>query len=230
MKVFITQSNYIPWKGYFDAINMADVFVLYDDMQYTKGDWRNRNRIKTSNGTQWLTIPIQVSGKFLQKICDTDVDKQFWRKKHWQCIKHNYLKTPFFSEYGSLFETLYLSGTEDSLSKINYRFLRAVSEILNIKTEFKWSDEFELKGDKTEKLVNICKNLNATQYISGPSARNYLNETLFEENGIEVVWMDYTGYPEYPQQFGPFDHAVSILDLLFNVGPAAPSFMKSFTS
>jgi hypothetical protein len=154
----------------------------------------------------------------------------YWRKKHWQCIKHNYLKTPFFREYESFFETLYLSGTENSLSKINYRFLRAVSEILNIKTEFKWSDEFELEGDKTEKLVNICKNLNATQYISGPSARNYLNETLFEENGIEVVWMDFTGYPEYPQQFGPFDHAVSILDLLFNVGPAAPSFMKSFTS
>lgn len=228
MKVFISQSNYIPWKGYFDAINQADVFVLYDDMQYTKGDWRNRNRIKTPAGLQWLSIPVQVKGKFLQKINEAEVQDKFWRRKHWQSIEKNYAKAPFFKEYSPILEALYLSGTDHQLSRINYSFLKIVTGFLEITTQFKWSSEFELYGDKSQKLLNICKDLRATHYISGPSAHNYLQEDLFNQNGIEVIWMDFSGYPEYPQLFGPFEHAVSILDLLFNTGPAARSFMKTF--
>lgn len=228
MKVFICQSNYIPWKGYFDAIHMADVFVLYDDMQYTKGDWRNRNLIKTSNGSSWLTIPVQVKTKFQQKIIETEVDGQFWRRKHWQTITHNYLKTPYFREYEALFQHLYLSGTESKLSDINYIFLKAIAEILGIRTEFRWSTEFVLEGDKTGKLVNICIELGATHYISGPSAKTYLDEEQFLKKGILVEWLDNTGYQPYPQLFQPFIHQVSILDLLFNTGPAASSYMKSF--
>ena len=228
MKIFISQSNYIPWKGYFDAVNKADIFVLYDNMQYTRSDWRNRNLIKTPSGPQWLTIPVQVKGKFRQQICETEVADQFWRKKHWLSITQNYLRSPYFIEYRDIFEKLYLSGTEQRLSEINFVFLRTIADILGIKTKFIWSSEFNMQGDKTGKLVNICKELNATHYISGPSARSYLEEGQFAEQGIRVEWLNYSGYKEYPQQFGSFDHAVSILDLLFNTGPAARSFMNSF--
>ncbi|HRI61212.1 MAG TPA: WbqC family protein [Saprospiraceae bacterium] len=226
MKVFISQSNYIPWKGYFDAIQRADVFVLYDDMQYTKRDWRNRNQIKTPNGLQWLSIPVQVKGKYFQKINETEVADQEWPTDHWQCIVQNYRKAPFFPEYGPLFEALYRSATNKHLSQINYHFLKAIAGILGINTDFRWSSEFELRGDKSEKLLHICKDLQATHYISGPAAKDYLEEDIFRQNGIDVVWMDYSNYPEYPQLFGPFNHFVSMLDLLFNTGPAAASYLK----
>jgi len=228
MKVFISQSNYIPWKGYFDAINEADIFVLYDDMQYTKGDWRNRNQIKTPNGLKWLSIPVQVKGKYYQKINETKVVDNNWRKKHWQSVVQNYSKTPFFKEYGSLFEDLYLSSREQLLSRINYSFLIAIAKLLGITSQIKWSSEFELKGDKNQKLINICKELKVTQYLSGPTAADYLDENLFSQSGIEVKWMDYTSYAEYPQLFGSFEHGVTILDLIFNTGPKATTFMKSF--
>ncbi|MBV6442360.1 MAG: hypothetical protein EPGJADBJ_04071 [Saprospiraceae bacterium] len=226
MKVFISQSNYIPWKGYFDAIQRADVFVLYDDMQYTKRDWRNRNQIKTPNGLQWLSIPVKVKGKYFQKINETEVADQDWPLNHWQCIVNNYRKAPFFPVYGPRFEALYQSATEQHLSQINYRFLKAIAGMLGINTHIRWSSEFALRGDKSEKLLHICKDLQATHYISGPSAQGYLQEDIFRQNGIDVLWMDYSNYPEYPQLFGPFNHFVSILDLLFNTGPAAPSYLK----
>ena len=227
MKVFISQSNYIPWKGYFDAIRRADVFVLYDDMQYTKRDWRNRNQIKTPNGLQWLSIPVKVKGKFFQKISETEVSDLDWALKHWQTIRQNYLKAPFFPEYGPLFETLYHRATEEGLSQINYLFLKTIAGMLGITTHFRWSSEFDLKGDKSEKLLHICRDLQATHYISGPAAKGYLDEDLFRKNEIDVLWMDYSGYPEYPQLYGPFDHHVSILDLIFNTGPNAASYLKS---
>ncbi len=226
MKVFISQSNYIPWKGYFDAIRRADVFVLYDDMQYTKRDWRNRNQIKTPNGLQWLSIPVKVKGKFFQKISETEVSDPDWALKHWQSIHQNYQKAPFFPEYGPLFETLYRSATEERLSQINYHFLKAIAGMLGITTRFRWSSEFDLQGDRSEKLLHICKDLQATHYISGPAAQGYLDMELFRKNGIDVLWMDYAGYPEYPQLFGPFNHHVSILDLLFNTGPGAAACLK----
>ncbi len=226
MKVFISQSNYIPWKGYFDAIRRADVFVLYDDMQYTKRDWRNRNQIKTPNGLQWLSIPVKVKGKYFQKINETEVADQDWRLDHWQSIVQNYRKAPFFPEYGPLFEALYQSATETHLSQINYRFLKAITGMLGIDTRFHWSSEFDLRGDKSEKLLHICKDLQATHYISGPAAQDYLEEDIFRQNEVDVLWMDYSNYPEYPQLFGPFNHFVSMLDLLFNTGPAAASYLK----
>ncbi|MBK5271241.1 MAG: WbqC family protein [Bacteroidia bacterium] len=229
MKIFISQSNYIPWKGYFDAIQRADVFVLYDDMQYTKGDWRNRNKIKTPGGLQWLTIPVKVKGRFDQKINDTEVSDQQWPRKHWKSIAHNYNKAPFFQEYAPIVEALYESAADlQNLSQINYHFLTAIAGMLGIKTRFCQSYEFSLQGDKNEKLLHICQALKATHYISGPAAMGYLNKELFEQNGIEVIWMDNSGYPEYPQLFGSFEHAVTILDMLFNTGPATTSYLKFF--
>lgn len=227
MKVFITQSNYIPWKGYFDAINQADVFVIYDEMQYTKNDWRNRNQIKTPNGIQWLTIPVK-QGMLDQKISETEVANQVWRKKHWKTILQNYRKAPHFEEFAPDFEELYLNDSETNLSQINEKFIHAINQQLGITTEFRSSSDFDLSEERTQRLVNICSELKADTYLSGPAAKDYLNEAPFNDAGIGVEWLDYSGYPEYPQQFGGFEHGVTILDLLFNTGKDAPEFMKSF--
>jgi len=227
-KIIITQSNYIPWKGYFDSINMADEFVLYDDMQYTRRDWRNRNQIKTKDGLKWLSIPVEVKGKYFQKINETKVSESDWGEKHWNTILHNYSKAKFFNEYKTIFEELYLNSKEEFLSKINYNFIKAICDILDIRTEMKWSSEFNLLEEKTERLVDICKNEGATDYYSGPAAKAYMNEELFEKENIKIHYFDYSGYPEYTQLHGDFTHAVSILDLIFNEGPDSKKFMKSF--
>lgn len=227
-KVAILQSNYIPWKGYFDIINTVDDFVLYDDMQYTKRDWRNRNKIKTPNGLLWLSIPVEVKGKYFQKISETKISDPGWNKDHWNIIKHNYAKAPFFAEYKDWMEALYMGCEEEYLSKVNHRFLNAFCELLGIKTNIKWSSEFELRGDKSEKLLNICLDEKATVYYSGPAAKDYLDEGLFNQSGVEVRWMDYANYKEYPQLYPPFEHGVSIIDLLFNTGSQAKNYLKTF--
>lgn len=226
IKVLISQSNYIPWKGYFDAISKADVFVIYDDMQYTRRDWRNRNKIKTQNGVSWLSIPVDVKGKFNQKINETRISDLGWAAKHWETIRHNYCKAAYFQEVKDFFEPLYLNCKELYLSEVNFRFIKACCDYLEIKTEFKWSSEFDLKGDKSEKLLNLCLDLKGSTYISGPAAKEYLDLDLFEKSGINLEWMEYSGYPEYPQLHGAFVHHVSILDLLFNTGTAARKYMK----
>lgn len=227
-KIAILQSNYIPWKGYFDLINMVDEFILYDDMQYTRRDWRNRNIIKTQHGLAWLTIPIEVKGKYFQKTNETKVKNLDWPKKHWQSILCNYAKSKYFSDYKDFFENIYLDFNETNLSKINYNFILAVNTVLGIQTKIRWSSEFELEEGRTEKILGICKQANATTYLSGPAAKDYFNEDLAKQANILVEWMDYSGYPEYGQLHPPFEHGVSVLDLIFNEGPNAKNFMKSF--
>jgi len=229
MKVLIIQSNYIPWKGYFDAINFADVVVLYDEMQYTKRDWRNRNKIKSNQGLQWLTIPIQVKSQYFQKINEAKINEQDWTLKHWKSIQHNYSKASCFKEYQQFFADLYLEANQlEFLSDVNFLFLTEITKLLEIKTEFKWSRDFNLKGNKSEKLFNICQELGATNYLSGSSAKNYLEEDLFIKNNIGVNWLDYSNYKTYPQLYGTFEHQVSILDLIFNTGKYSKNYMKSF--
>jgi WbqC-like protein family len=227
-RIAISQSNYIPWKGYFDSINSVDEFVLYDDMQYTRRDWRNRNKIKTKDGLQWLTIPVEVKGKYFQKINETKISDPKWGQDHWNSILHNYKKAPFFNEYKSVFEPLYLNNNEENLSKVNYLFIKAVCDILGIKTKLIWSSEFDLLEDRNERLVDICKQRDATDYYSGPAAKFYMDESLFNKNNINVHYFDYSGYPIYNQLHGEFENAVSMLDLLFNEGPRTTEFMKSF--
>lgn len=227
-KIIITQSNYIPWKGYFDSINMVDEFVIYDDMQYTRRDWRNRNMIKTKDGVKWLTIPVEAKGKYFQKINETKISDSSWTENHWNTIKHSYSKAKYYEEYKDIFEELYLDCKEEYLSKVNYRFMKKISEMLGINTPMTWSSEFTLLEEKTERLVDICKKLGATDYYSGPAAKAYMNEELFEKENITIHYFDYSGYPPYRQLHGEFTHAVSIIDLLFNEGIDAPNFMKSF--
>ncbi|MDP0561670.1 MAG: WbqC family protein [Candidatus Endonucleobacter sp. (ex Gigantidas childressi)] len=227
-KIAILQSNYIPWKGYFDLINMVDEFILYDDMQYTKRDWRNRNKIQTQQGVKWLSIPVKVKDKYFQKISETKTSEKDWRKKHWNTIKHTYSKALYFKDYKDIFEELYLNNEEEYLSKINYEFIVAICEILGIDTKIRWSSEFDLLDGQTEKLLGICKDCNADIYISGPAAKNYFDEELAGEEDIKVEWMEYSEYSEYTQLHKPFEHGVSVLDLIFNEGSNVTKFMKSF--
>ncbi|MDX4065357.1 WbqC family protein [Aliarcobacter skirrowii] len=226
-KIAILQSNYIPWKGYFDLINMVDEFIFYDEVQYTKNDWRNRNKIKTPQGIQWLTIPVRQES-LDQKIKDTKTSDKKWNIKHWRTISQNYSKAKYFKDYKDIFEELYLTCEEEYLSQINYKFITTINEILEIKTKLRWSSEFELVDGQTEKLLGICKDCSADIYLSGPAAKDYFNEELAKQENIKVEWMDYSGYKEYEQLNPPFEHGVTILDLIFNEGDRAKEFMKSF--
>ena len=226
-KIAILQSNYIPWKGYFDLINMVDEFIFYDEVQYTKNDWRNRNKIKTPQGIQWLTIPVRQES-LDQKIKDTKITDKKWNIKHWRTIFQNYSKAKYFKDYKDIFEELYLTCDEEYLSQINYKFITTINEILEIKTKLRWSSEFELVDGQTEKLLGICKDCNADIYLSGPAAKDYFDEELAKQENIKVEWMDYSGYKEYEQLNPPFEHGVTILDLIFNKGDRAKEFMKSF--
>jgi WbqC-like protein family len=228
-KIAILQSNYIPWKGYFDIINMVDEFILFDEAQYTKRDWRNRNKIKTPNGASWLSIPVNVKGKFEQSIRETEIHDKHWTQDHWKSLHHNYAKAPYFREYRPFFEELYaLAAEETLLSEVNYLFLRNICDLLGIHTRLSWSSDYNLVTGKTDRLIGLCQQVGGKEYLSGPSAKDYLDESLFHNVNMRVAWMDYSGYPEYHQLYPPFDHAVSIVDLIFNEGPNAPKFMKSF--
>jgi hypothetical protein len=229
--VAIVQSNYIPWKGYFDLINLVDEFILYDDAQYTRRDWRNRNKIKTAQGVVWLTIPVDVKGKYEQKIKETQIANLTWAKEHWKTLVHCYGRAPYFKEYEDIFSDLYLNCTETHLSSVNYRFIKAICDLIGIETPIKWSMDYELPSEgKTERLAALCLQAGASHYISGPAAKDYMDEQVFRDQGMSVSWMDYAGYREYPQLYPPFEHGVSILDLIFNVGADAKHYLKSFAS
>ena len=226
-KVAILQSSYIPWKGYFDLVNSADEFILFDDAQYTKNDWRNRNIVKSAQGRTWLTIPVR-QGKLGQRIRDTRIADKRWARKHWASLSQNYSKADFFADYLEFFEELYSSLNEEFLSDVNYRLLCAMNDLLGITTRIRWSSEFDLVEGRTERLLSLCRQVGATEYVSGPAAQIYFDVALAQRHNIEVTWMDYAGYPEYRQLYPPFEHKVTILDLLFNMGSSAQKYMKSF--
>ncbi len=223
-KVVILQPNYIPWKGYFDMIGMVDQFIFFDDVQYTRSDWRNRNKIKTPKGASWLTIPV---GKHYDKINETIIKDPNWAKSHWSSIKQAYGKAKYFKEYKDVFENFYLNTTEKYLCNVNYELIAIINDILNIKTKILWSSDFDLIEGKTARLVDLIQQAGGTEYLSGPAAKNYIEADLFEAANIKLSWMDYSGYPEYTQLHPPFEHRVSILDLIFNEGPDAYKFLKS---
>ena len=226
-KIAILQSNYIPWKGYFDLISSVDEFILYDEMQYTKNDWRNRNRIKSINGTNWLTIPVKIDNLF-QKINETIIADKNWHKKHKNSLQTNYAKALNFKENKDFIFNLYEQVSHlQLLSEINYFFLKEICNFLKIDTEISFSSKYEIGEGKTERLINICKQANANTYISGPSAKSYVEENLFLENKINLEWFDYSGYKGYEQLYPPFEHSVSILDLIFNMGEDAYKYLKS---
>lgn len=230
-RVAILQSNYIPWKGYFDMIDSVDEFILYDDVQYTKRDWRNRNQIKTPTPDRktWLTIPVNVSGKYEQKIRETLISSEGWSKEHWKTLQHTYAKAPYFKEVKPWLDDLYGRVPFPSLSEVNYHFISAICEYLGITSKLSWSSDYTLDDGKNERLIGLCLQAGATTYLSGPAAQDYMDVSQFNASGLAVEWMSYKGYPEYPQLYGEFEHGVTVLDVIFNTGKDARQYIKKQT-
>jgi hypothetical protein len=224
-RIAILQSNYIPWKGYFDIIASVDEFIVYDCVQYTKSDWRNRNQVKTSRGKTWLTVPVRQRS-LEQTIDQTEIADQSCFRKHWQTFCQNYARAAHIGycrdALGPLYEEI---GSERLLSHANVRIIRAVCDLLGIRTTIRDAGEYELAGDRNQRLAGLCRQAGASVYLSGAAAQSYLDEQQFAQVGVTVEWMCYDGYAEYPQPHPPFDHYVSVLDLLASVGPAAPQFL-----
>jgi len=223
--VVVLQSNYIPWKGYFDLINVADEFIFHDDIQYTQQDWRNRNKIKTSDGPKWLSIPVGSSHR--KMICEVEMKGNDWKKEHRKKIEGVYSGAAYFKEFRFILDELY-DNDISNLSQYNQQMIKFLYGLLGGKKVLKDSRSYTPKGTSTERLIDILKKSGADKYISGPSGKNYLEESRFEEEGIKLEYFSYEGYPEYTQLYGPFLHEVSILDLIFNEGKNAVKFMKTF--
>jgi len=223
MKVAVIQSNYIPWRGYFDIMHDADVFVFYDDVQYTVNDWRNRNKVKTANGVVWLTIPVGDQNDRL--ICDVVIGDQSWARKHWMTIEQSYHGAPGFARYREFFKNFY-SRSWESLSELNQTMIRTIAgDLLGIRTQILDSRDYNLEGKGSDRLLMLLKKMGATDYISGPSAQRYLDAEAYARHGIRVHWKDYSHYPEYPQLHGPYAPDLSIVDLLLNCGDDAARYI-----
>ncbi len=228
--VAVIQSGYIPWKGYFDIIHDCDLFIFYDDVQYTTRDWRNRNLIKSPDGLHWLTIPVGSSTDRL--TCDVDLPSDnSWKEKHWKALFLYYKNAPFFENYAGFFEAVYTKLEWKTLSELNQYIIREIATgFLGIEVEFRNSSDYEPEGQKLDRLLDLLKKANADLYVSGPAAKDYVEEERFREEGIELVYKSYDDYPEYPQLFPPFEHKVSIVDLLFNKGDKAPYYIWGYRS
>jgi hypothetical protein len=226
-RVGIIQSNYIPWKGYFDFIASVDEFVLLDEVQYTRRDWRNRNKIKTAEGLRWLTIPVDVSGKYTQSIDQTRIADPNWASEHLASLRHAYARAPHAREQWAWIERLYETATAlPMLTAVNELFIRAIAGRLGITTKISRSSDYAGTPGKNERLMAICRQAGASTYLSGPAAASYIDPTLWNAEGIDVEFKSYKGYPEYPQLHGPFEHGVTILDLFFNLGDETPAFFR----
>lgn len=226
-RVAIIQSSYIPWKGYFDIIRNVDTFIFYDDVQFTRQDWRTRNRIKTANGLVWLSIPAGT--RIDRLICEVELASSDWQKKHWASISQSYAKAPWFKTYRQFFESIYLGHKWSSLSKFNQHVVKSIStEIFGLTTEFRDSRDFTALGAKQERLLNLLTAVGATEYLSGPSASSYIDPDIFTQHSIQLEYQDYSTYPAYPQLHGPFEHNVSVLDLIFNTGPNAANYIWGY--
>lgn len=219
------QSNYIPWRGYFDLIASVDTFVLFDTAQYSKGSWRNRNRIKTPVGAQWLTVPVSTQQP-PQSILDTNIAGSHWARNHIRTLTTNYAAAPYFSEVSKLLSPAYDERTPNSLSALNRMLIEIVCRYLHIHTEIVCSSTLEHTAGKSEKLAHFVKQLNGTSYISGPAAKSYLDESVFSAQNIKVEWFNYGPQRPYPQLWGNFSPNLSILDLLFNCGTSSPEYMN----
>ncbi|MGQ4660277.1 WbqC family protein [Lysobacter sp. F6437] len=225
-RVAILQSNYLPWKGYFDLIAQVDEFIVYDCAQYTKNDWRNRNQIKSTQGKTWLTVPVRHHG-LGQPIDEVAVADPTCFRKHWATFRQTYAKAPHIDFCTEKLRPLFdVAAGFDTISAVNLHFLGGLTSLLGWHTRINSARNYHLVEGRNERLVELCRQASATHYLSGPAARSYLDEAAFGRAGITVEWADYAGYPEYPQPYPPFDHFVSILDLFAGTGERAVDYLK----
>jgi hypothetical protein len=228
MTCVILQPSYIPWRGYFHLIQKAALFIFYDDVNFDKDGWRNRNRIKTAQGAKWLTIPVTAGPH--RDLHQTPINQvaicqdQPWRTTHWKTLQHSYSKAPHFKRYAPLLESFY-RAEHSLLSEFVTGMTRALAQELGIcHTRFVNSSEIGSSGAKTDRLITLLTSVGATHYVTGPAAKSYMDESKFHAAGITIEYMAYD-YPEYDQLYPPFDPRVSILDLLFMKGPEAPRYI-----
>jgi len=225
MKVGIIQSNYIPWRGYFDFIDDVDLFIFLDDVQYTRRDWRTRNKVKTPNGLQWLIVPVQHDRR-TQRICDTPIDySQPWQRRHVNTIKINYHKAPYYHLHADEFFAI-IEQRFGTISDLNISLIKWCMSKLSIDTPLRMSSEFSPVGSKTDRLIDILKKVKTNAYLSGPKAKDYLEPEKFIAAGIQLEYKSYQ-YRDYPQLWGAFEPAVTVLDLLFNCGEYSREYLKS---
>ena len=215
--VVILQPGYLPWLGFFDQMYKSDIFVILDDVQYDKHGWRNRNRIKTMQGVQWLTVPVLISGKNKPIIKDVLIDNRTtWHKKHLKGIEQNYKKSQFFSDYFYIFEEI-LSKEWKYLIDLDMEFIFRLNTVLGLNRKINFASNLSIKADKTERLINICLMLNASKYLTGDAAKEYINKDDFIKNNINLEFHSYN-HPNYTQLYGEFIPYLSIIDLIFNHG------------
>jgi hypothetical protein len=227
VRISIIQSCYIPWRGFFDLIGRCDEYVILERVQYVRRHWHSRNRIKTAAGPEWLTIPVISKGRREQTIDSVVIEKP-WAEKHWRAIELAYRRAPYFDAMAPRVRGWYeRAAKERLLTEVNVLFLREIAALLGLGTRLVRDVEYPVQGIKTERLLAIIRAAGADAYLSGPSAKTYLDVPLLADAGVAVEWMSYEGYPQYPQLHGSFEPSVSVLDLLFNVGPDAPRYLMS---
>lgn len=216
--VVVLQPSYLPWLGYFAQMAHSDVFVVYDDVQYDKHSWRNRNRIKTAQGVQWITVPVSVHGKNKPLVRDVTIDnRQNWRRKHLESLRQNYSRAPYFAQYIDIFEELY-AREWTLLVDLNHAFLMALCGALGLDREIRFSSELDIPGTNVERLIRICQFFGADCFYEGAAGRDYINDSQFGAAGLKIEYQDYR-HPEYPQFHGAFEPFLSVVDLLFHCGP-----------
>jgi hypothetical protein len=229
MRVVILQPSYLPWLGFFDQLNRCDCFVIYDDVQYTRRDWRNRNRILTPQGLQWLTVPVLNKGRYHQPIAEAAIDySQHWIRKHLTAIKLGYQHAPFFADYYPTLEQI-LTRAPQLLLDLNVSLIRQLAAWLGITTPLQYASPLQAQGSSTARLIDICHKLNATHYLTGNAANAYLDLAAFEAANIVVEYQNYT-HPVYAQLSSEFIPFLSIIDLLFNHGPRSLAILAQSTA
>jgi hypothetical protein len=222
----VLQPGYLPWLGFFDQVARSDVFVLYDDAQFDKHGWRNRNRVKSAKGPVWLTVPVLHSGRSGQSINETEIDSKLpWARKHIRTIAQLYADAPFVSRYLPEIEEILLRPWT-RLVDLDVALSTRICQWLGLERRFCLSSELSVGGDRNDRLINLCRHFGAKVYFSGNSAQDYLDVGAFADLGIAVEWQNFV-HPTYPQQHGPFVSHLSAIDLLLNVGPDSAAVLQS---
>ncbi len=227
MRLVIMQPSYLPWLGYFDLFLKSDLFLVYDNVQFDKDGWRNRNRIKTPNGPQWLTVPVLTKGQDWPTNKEIKINnKEPWKRKHLNGLKMNYAKAPHFQEIYALFEPIYAQEWE-SLLDLNMACIRTMNDYLGITTPFQFSSDLnlDLPEEKNQKLIEICKHLKADQFYEPEGGKGYIDAECFKSQGIDLTFQNFQ-HPVYPQLHGPFVPFLSTVDLLFNCGKESIHYLK----
>jgi hypothetical protein len=226
MRAGVIQSCYIPWRGYFDFIDSVDIFVIYDDVQYSSGSWRNRNQVKTKNGLQWLSVPVVYRfGDTIDAVSIGRKPGMSWQELHRRLLHESLGPASYFSDAMGIWEEAVVHD-DSKLTPLNVRLIQGVCSYLDIATKIVLSSDYQVSGTKTARLLNLLRKLGATRYLSGPSAKNYLEEDLFRASSIGLEYKSYN-YSSYPQLWGDFAGTVTVLDLIANCGPASRDFLKS---